>query len=255
MSGNPDGPALRTANCVRRQRDKYLAFAGAENLLEGKLAFAFLGLEIARSDEAAEPAIGGAVGRIGQHFKAVGSDQPRADEELDVALARFVVSAHHAGKRIAVGDADGGQAEFVGARHHFLGMRGAAQEGKVSRDREFGIGVHRIYSRRQFPTQKDLARTSAPLPFRARKVLRGRARSGGRPNPRRGSNRGSELAAAHFRESGNPDLGPRLRGDERTNVACATIRRRCVPGPVNRRRRRSCRARKTAAADRRVRAQ
>ena len=139
---------------MRGDNDKYLAFAGAENLLEGKLAFAFLGLEIARSDEAAEPAIGGAIGRIGQHFEAVTGDQPRADEELDVALARFVVSAHHAGKRIAVGDADGGKPEFVGARHHFLGMRGAAQEGKVSRDREFGIGVHRIYSRKQSPYAK-----------------------------------------------------------------------------------------------------
>ena len=59
-------------------------------------------------------------------------------------LLGFVVSAHHAGKRIAVGDADGGKPEFIGARHHFLRMRGAAQEGKIGGDGQFGVGVHRI---------------------------------------------------------------------------------------------------------------
>ena len=147
----------------RRHRDKNLAFAGAENLLEGELAFAFLGLEIARGDEAAEPAVGRAIGRIGQHFETVAGDKPRADEELDVSLAGFVVSAHHAGKRVAVGDADGGEPKFVGARHHFLRMRGAAQEGKVSGDGEFGVGVHRIYSRKQAVHEPARRRRFAPV--------------------------------------------------------------------------------------------
>ncbi len=129
---------------MRGDNDKNLAFAGGENLLEGERAFAFLGLEIARGDEAAEPAIGRTVGRIGQHFEAVAGDQPRADQELDVSLAGFVVSAHHTGKRVTVGNADGGKPKFAGARHHFLRMRSAAQEGKVSRDCKFGVGVHRI---------------------------------------------------------------------------------------------------------------
>ena len=34
----------------RRQRDEHLAFARAENVLEGQMAFAFLGLEIARGE-------------------------------------------------------------------------------------------------------------------------------------------------------------------------------------------------------------
>ncbi len=56
--------------------------------LEGEMAFAFLGLEIAGGEQAAEPAIGRAVGRIGQHFEAVDGDQPRADEELDGSRLR-----------------------------------------------------------------------------------------------------------------------------------------------------------------------
>ena len=99
----------------RRQRDKNLAFAGGENFFEGQMAFAFLGLEIARREEAAEPAISGAIGRIGQHLETIDRHEPRADEELYFSFFRFVIGAHHAGKRVAVGDADGGKTQAASA--------------------------------------------------------------------------------------------------------------------------------------------
>ncbi len=74
------------------------------------MAFALLGLEIAGGDEATKPAVGRTIGRIGQHLETVDGCEPHADDEFDVSLPRFVVSAHHAGKRVAVGDADGEQA-------------------------------------------------------------------------------------------------------------------------------------------------
>jgi len=43
------------------------------------------------------------------------------------------VSAHDAGKRVAVGNGDGGKAEFGGADDEFVRMRGAFQEGEVRR--------------------------------------------------------------------------------------------------------------------------
>ena len=43
----------------RRQRDQHLAFACGTISLEGQMAFAFLGGEIARGEQFAEPAIGG----------------------------------------------------------------------------------------------------------------------------------------------------------------------------------------------------
>jgi hypothetical protein len=133
----------------RRQRDKNLAFAGTQNLLEGQMAFAFVGLEIGFGQESAKPSVGLPIGRVGQHLETVDGDQPRADEKFYVSVLGFVIGAHHAGKAVAVGDADGGEAERIGRRHHLSGMRGAAQEGKVGGDGELGIGAHRSHSRKQ----------------------------------------------------------------------------------------------------------
>ena len=106
------------------------------------MAFAFLGLEIAGGEEAAEPAVSRAVGRISQHLEAVDRDQAGADDELDGPVLGFVIGAHHAGKGVAVGDADGEAAKLIGGGDHLVRMRGAAQEGKVSRYSQFGIRTH-----------------------------------------------------------------------------------------------------------------
>jgi hypothetical protein len=52
------------------------------------------------------------------------------------------MGAHHAGHRVAVGNADAGKAEFLGAAYQFLRMGGAAQEREVGGDGELGVGGH-----------------------------------------------------------------------------------------------------------------
>src|SRR5271169_2752820 len=66
----------------RRQRNQHLAFARAENVVESQMAFAFLGLEIARGDEATKAAVGRAIGRIGNRLETVDRDQAQADDEF-----------------------------------------------------------------------------------------------------------------------------------------------------------------------------
>jgi hypothetical protein len=128
---------------LRRNNDKNLAFAGIQNLLEGQMALAFLGLEVGFGQESAKPSVSWAIGRIGQHLETIDGDEARADDELDVfSFFPFAVGAHHAGKAVAVGDADGGEAECIGRRDHLGRMRGAAQEGKIRSDGELGIGAH-----------------------------------------------------------------------------------------------------------------
>ena len=90
-SGHSD-PRLRgRRQRQRRQRDQHLAFAGAENLLEGQMAFAFLGFEIAFGQKPAEPAVSRAIGRIGEHLETIDGDEPHADDELDAF--RFFASS------------------------------------------------------------------------------------------------------------------------------------------------------------------
>ena len=127
----------------RRQGNEHLPFARGENLFEGEMAFALLGFEIALGQEPAKTPIGLAIRGVGQNLEAIDRHQARADDELEVfSFLPFVIGAHHAGEAVAVGDADGGKAEFVGGRDHLLRMRSAAQEGKVGGHRQFGIGVH-----------------------------------------------------------------------------------------------------------------
>jgi len=83
--------------------------------------------------------------------------QPRADEQLYFSLFGFVIGAHHAGKGIAVGDADGDKPKFIGGRDHLLRVRGAAQEGKVGGYGELGIGGHR-YSHANNPCTNQRAK-------------------------------------------------------------------------------------------------
>src|SRR5580692_5904244 len=83
---------------VRRDGDENLAFAGAENLLEGQMTFAFFGFEISRREELAKPAIGGTVGRVGYSFKPIDGYEPCSDQKFYFSIPRLIKGAHHAGK-------------------------------------------------------------------------------------------------------------------------------------------------------------
>jgi hypothetical protein len=83
---------------VRRDGDENLAFAGAENLLEGQMAFTFFGFEISRREELAQPTIGGAVGRVSDDLKPIDGHEPRSDQKFYFPISRFIKGAHHAGE-------------------------------------------------------------------------------------------------------------------------------------------------------------
>ena len=79
---------------------------------------------------------------MADRLEAVGGDQARADDELDVDLLRRHMGAHDAGERVAVGDADGREAEGSRLLHDLRGVRGAAQEREVRRGDELGETAH-----------------------------------------------------------------------------------------------------------------
>ena len=104
---------------------------------------AFLYLSIARAQKLAQPAIGGAIGRIGEHLKAIDRDQTDADHKLDrLALAPFLIGAHDAREAVAVGNANGREPQRLGSPHHLARMRASTQEGEVGGDGQLGVGGH-----------------------------------------------------------------------------------------------------------------
>src|SRR3546814_6756754 len=88
------------------QEDEDLARAVLDDLFEGKQAVSFLGTPLAQGEQAAEPTVGGAVGRKAEQLRSIRRHEAGADEKLDLHLLRRQVRAHHAGQRVAVGDGD-----------------------------------------------------------------------------------------------------------------------------------------------------
>ena len=77
------------------------------DIVEMERAFPLLGAALAEREQAAEPAVSGAVRRVGEQTRRIVEIEARTDDALDAAdFARGEMGAHHAGKRIAVGDGD-----------------------------------------------------------------------------------------------------------------------------------------------------
>ena len=104
------------------------------DLGQGEAARALLGAPLAQRQQAAEPAVGGAVGWIAQQLRPVLGHQPRADQQLEPGLLGGDVGAHHPGEGIAVGDAERGQPQRLGAQHQLVRMGAATQEGVIAGD-------------------------------------------------------------------------------------------------------------------------
>ncbi len=129
---------------VRRHQHQQQPFAEFPQIIEAEAALAFVGREFAFAEQTAEPAIGGAVARIGQNVRrAVDEDETRPDQQfrpgLQFRVFQFGIGPHHAGQRIAVGDPDGRQAVFACPMHIFLRMGGAAQKREIGGDADLDI--------------------------------------------------------------------------------------------------------------------
>ncbi len=132
----------RGIGLVRRQEDQDLPFGVGLQLGQREPARALLGAPLAQRQQAAEPAVGGAIGRVAQQLRPVLGHQPRADQQPEPRLLGGDVGAHHAGQRVAVGDAERRQAQRLGGQHQLVRVRGGAQEGEVAGDLQLGVAGH-----------------------------------------------------------------------------------------------------------------
>ena len=104
----------------------------------GALAAAFL----AERQQSAQPAIGGAIGWIDQHGRAVGEVEPAADDEAHTRRFCCLVRADHAGEAAAVGDRQGVKAQLGGGGEQLLARARAAQEREVRGALKLSIAAH-----------------------------------------------------------------------------------------------------------------
>ena len=134
---------------MRQRQDEKLTFGEFEEVVEGEVAFALFDprdvvAALAAGEELAQPAVSRAVARIDQDIgRAVDEDETRADQELwlvfDFRIVELLVGPHHAGKRVVIGDADRGDAQFACLMHIGARIRAAAQEREIRGDADLGI--------------------------------------------------------------------------------------------------------------------
>jgi hypothetical protein len=89
-------PRAQRVRFVGRQHDQHLAFAVVLQLRQGEPAIALLGAPLAQGQQAAQPAVGGAVGRVAEHLRPILGRQPGADQQLEPGLLGGDMGAHHA---------------------------------------------------------------------------------------------------------------------------------------------------------------
>ena len=127
----------------RRQHDQVEALDIVQEIRQPQNTVALLGTTLAQSQETRQPAPGGAILRISENVRrAVGEDEPRADRDADTCFLRLGMSPHHAGDRVAVGDAEAREPELLRAIDQLFRMRGTAQKGKIGGDGKLGIRGH-----------------------------------------------------------------------------------------------------------------
>ena len=106
-------PRLASGCSVEQDRDQ--AIAPRIHVRPGQLAFALAAPALADGEQAAEAAVGGAIGRVDQKRGALIEIEPAADHEPDSGLLGGLMRPHHPGQGIAVRDAEGGHPKLVGA--------------------------------------------------------------------------------------------------------------------------------------------
>jgi len=115
-----------------------LAFAMRDHIGVVEMACTLGGAALAEGQQPREPAIGGAIRRIGEQARAIAQIEAAPDDEADPDLFCRMMRAHNAGKAVAVGDRDRLMTERGRGQHQLVGMRGAMQ---AARD----AGLPRIF--------------------------------------------------------------------------------------------------------------
>ena len=141
--------------CTAFHHDELQALMPIFKIVEEQNALALLRAHVANGQQAAEAPPCGAVLRKGEHVgRAIAEDEARARRHMQtkLVLARINMGAHHARHRIAIGYAKSCKPQSMGLRHHFLGVRGTVQEGKIGGDGKLRIGDH--YANRPCTNQR-----------------------------------------------------------------------------------------------------
>ena len=121
-------------------------FGVGEQVWQVQMAFALDGAGFAEGEQAAEAGVAGAVDGVGGDvWRAVSKHQAGAGDEAHAGILGGLVGADDAGEGVAVGDADGGEAEGCCGLGDFLGVAGAVQEaeggGNQGIDGHLGLSV------------------------------------------------------------------------------------------------------------------
>ena len=125
---------------LRRQRDQHLSLGMGKHVLPMQHASALGRAPLAEGEQPAEAAVGSAVAGIAEERGAVGEVEPRPCQQPYAGPLRRHMGAHRAGERVAVGDADGREAEPGGLLHQLFCMGGAAQEAEIADCLQFRVG-------------------------------------------------------------------------------------------------------------------
>ena len=111
-------------------------------ILPAEVAGPFSRSPLADREQAAEPRIGGAIGRIDEDGQAVAQIEPTSHDQSDASLLGALMCPSNAGEGVAVGDAERRQTKQPGLRHQLLDMRRAAQERVVRGDLQLRVPGH-----------------------------------------------------------------------------------------------------------------
>ena len=97
------------------------------------------GLALAQGQQAAQAAVSSAVAREDDQLGPVGETQPGPHDQREVDVLRPHQGPDHARQGIAVGHADGGQAEGFRLMHQLGGMRRPLQKAEIGHGPELGV--------------------------------------------------------------------------------------------------------------------
>jgi hypothetical protein len=133
VAGHADQVALEAfVQRGRRDDQAQLPIRVVQEILPRQMALPLFRPPLTDGQQAGQPGEGLAVGRVAEQAgRAVHEVQTAARQDADVALLGRRPGAHDPGQGVAVGDADGGQAQGLGGEGQLLRVGGAAQEREV----------------------------------------------------------------------------------------------------------------------------
>ena len=85
-------------------------------IVPGEMASPLAAAALAQGEQAAEPGIGGPVGRIDEHRGAIAKIEPAADDQANTTRFRCFMGAHDPSERVVIGDRERSKAKGCGGR-------------------------------------------------------------------------------------------------------------------------------------------